>query len=103
MKKKNKVTHFRSFTAAAASFGCKKVTKVTKDAEKLTKQRERFSSNHRCRACGKPMTHISGTNIFACRECDGIEIGIPGSSRKIPSYDLLDERGAEIANNIFGA
>ena len=103
MKKVNGTVHFTSFTDAAAFFGCRKVSMVTKDKEKLIKQRERFSANHKCRACGNPMTLIKGTNIFACRKCDGIKIGPAESPRKIPSYDLLDERGAEIANNIFYA
>lgn len=87
----------------------KPVTKVTKDADKLKSQQEKFVGRHKCKACGEPMTFISSTSVMTCRnpECKGIKFVRKDKDGNdvvsyIPSYDLLDENGAEIANNIFG-
>lgn len=101
--------HYTSFEEAAKDFGCKPVVKKTKDGNKLTSQREKFAKHHKCRACGKPMVLIPGTNVFTCDNphCKGIKVDRKGedgavlATNYITSYDLLDEQSTEIANNIF--
>lgn len=89
------------------AWGMKPVIKKTKDTTKLSKQKESFGNKHKCKACGMPMTYIYG-NIMACTnsECKGIEVKREDKEGNIltsyiTSYDLLDDKGAEIANNIF--
>lgn len=98
---------YSSFEELAASMNIKPVTKVTKDKEKLKSQQDSFLKRHKCRACGQPMSFIGG-NILACRnpECRGIKITREDEegNKKVSyltSYSLLDDVGAEIANNIF--
>lgn len=100
---------FSSFEELAKSMNIKPVSKVTKDENKLKEQQEKFISRHKCKACGQPMTYIGG-NIMTCTtpECKGIKITKENedgtkSISYITSYDLLDEKGGEIAGNIFSA
>lgn len=97
---------YSSFEEIAKDFGCKQVRKKTRNPQKLEAQRERFYKRHLCSACGQPMKWINGTNIMCCANpnCDGIPVEIEGDeSAKIylMSFDMLDDTGAEIANNIL--
>lgn len=102
-------THYGSFAEVAADFKCKPVRRRTNDKKKLEKQQNQFLSHHLCRSCKSPMTLIKDTNIFVCKnpDCQGIDItrkddnGNEISKIVLPSYDLLDEESAMIANNIF--
>lgn len=104
---KGTTEHYTSLEDLRISFGLKPVTKKTRDDEKLKKQQESFVKKHRCKACGMPMTYMNG-NVMTCQnpKCKGIEIkrldkeGNEVTSY-ITSYDILDDKGAEIANNIF--
>ena len=106
----NAVVHYSSFADAAKDFGCKPVSMRTKDKKKLEGQREKFASHHKCKACGKPMSFVDGTNIFSCTNpaCKGIKVekkdvdGSVVSVNYLPSYHVLDDNGAAIAANIFG-
>ena len=98
-----------SFDELSAQFGLKPIRFQTKDKKKLEQQRENFSSRHLCPACGKPLKLILGTNIMTCvnHNCEGIkrerideETGEKIVSYYVPSHQL-DEKGMEIANNIF--
>lgn len=100
---------YSSFEELAKAFGLKPIRKQTKDKEKLNKQREMFCSKHICSNCKQPMTWIGG-NVMSCLNpsCNGIKheqvINSDTGETKIwysPSFDLLDERGASIAENIF--
>ena len=101
--------HYTSLEALRAAWNCKPISKRTSDAEKLNKQRETFCSKHICKACGKPMTFVCGTNIMCCtnEKCNGIKhqtINEETGETKIwytTSFKSLDEKGADIANNIF--
>ena len=105
----NNITeHYSSFEELAAAWGCKPVSKVTKDMKKLKEQQEKFRGKHKCKACGEPMEIINSTSVMACKnpKCKGIEqVRTDKEGNKIvtylPSYDLLDELGMEIGNNIF--
>lgn len=100
--------HYTSFTDMAAAWGCKPVVKKTSDAEKLKGQQEKFVNKHKCKACGQPMTYVSGTSVMSCQNpsCKGIKhVREDKDGNEIvtylPSYDLLDSLGSEIASNIF--
>ena len=96
-----------SLGECAKAWGCKPVTKQTKDKKKLESQREKFCAKHRCKACGQPMTYIGG-NQMACtsEKCKGIKVEREDKEGNkvvsyVTSYELLDSKGAEIAANIF--
>ena len=106
---KDVTEYYTSFEEMAKSWGVKPRRKQTKDKDKLVKQREIFCSKHICSNCKQPMTWIGG-NIMSCLNpsCNGIKheqvINSETGEVKVwysPSYDILDERGASIAENIF--
>lgn len=105
-KDKNCTEHYTSLEELRKGFGLKPVIKRTKDAEKLQSQREKFLGT--CRVCKKTLSIVSGTNILCCQnpECKGLKM--TGKSKDgldkewyIPVTRVLDERGAEIARNLF--
>lgn len=100
---------YKSFDDIRQQFGLKPVRMQTKDKEKLESQRKNFSSKHKCPACGCDLTYIDGTNVMVCKnpECEGIKREKKDSTKEetkvwydIP-YHTLDQKGAEIAHNIF--
>ena len=104
---RNTTEHYSSFEEMAKAWNCKPVIKRTKDEEKLNKQRENFCARHKCKACGEPMTWITGS-VMACanEKCKGVKVEREDADGNkivsyITSYDLLDDTGSEIAYNIF--
>lgn len=105
---KNTKEHYTSIEEMAKAWGCKPITKKTKDEKKLKEQQEKFCARHKCRACGQPMTWVGGSMMTCKNEnCKGIKIeekdaegNIIRTEYLVP-YDLLDEKGTEIAANIF--
>ena len=104
----NTTEHYTSFEDLAAAWGCKPVSKVTKDMKKLKEQQDNFCGKHKCKACGEPMTFVYETSAMVCKnpKCRGVkQIRTDKEGNEIvsylPSYDLLDELGMEIGNNIF--
>ena len=104
---KDTTERYSSLEDLRNAWGMTPVTKKTKDLTKLEKQKEAFVNKHKCKACGQPMTYIHG-NIMACTnsDCKGIEIKREDKEGNIlisyiNSFDLLEDKGAEIANNIF--
>lgn len=104
---KGETEHYTSFEELGKAWGCKIKRKQTKDKNKLQKQREDFCGRHICNACKKPM-EFDGGNLMVCKnpDCNGIknEKILDSGEKKIwytPSYDLLDDRSASIAENIF--
>ena len=104
---KGTTEHYTDLASLRAAWGMNPVTKKTKDEKKLQTQQENFGNKHKCKGCGQPMSYIHG-NVMTCTnpKCKGVEskhIDKEGNeviSYHIP-YDLLDDLGAEIANNIF--
>ena len=101
-------THFTSFEELRAAWGLKPLTKKrTKDTKKLESQREAFCKKHLCKACGRPMTYIGGNQMVCSnQDCMGIRFERKGKDGNTevhysPSYELLDDKGAVIAYNIF--
>lgn len=83
-------------------------TKKPNNAKRLKKVQDDFKAHHKCRACGKPMDLVQGTNIFTCcnPQCKGIKIEKEDSEGNkyveyITSYDILNNHYAEIANTLF--
>lgn len=106
---KNVTGHWTSFTDLAKDFGCKPVTMKSNNKSKLESQQKKFANRHICKACGRPMTYLNGSNIMVCQnpQCLGIKVEKTDSTGNttvtyLTSYDLLDEKGAEIANKIYG-
>ncbi len=104
---KDTTERYTSFEDLRNAWDMTPVIKKTKDLTKLEKQKEAFVNKHKCKACGQPMTYIHG-NIMACTnsDCKGIEIKRKDKEDNIlvsyiNSFDLLEDKGAEIANNIF--
>ena len=108
-KAKNVKEYYTSLEDMRVAWGLKPVSKKTSDEKKLEEQRERFTNSNRCKACGHPMTFISDSNIMCCTNetCKGIKhqtINEKTGETKVwytPSYKVLDEKGAMIANTIL--
>ncbi len=105
---KNTTAHYSSLEELRKAWGKSPIVKRTGDQEKLRQQQERFASKHKCSACGSNMTYVSSSNVMTCtnEKCKGIKLEREDSDGNkivtyLPSYDLLDNLGAEIANNIF--
>ena len=107
-KAKGVKEQYDSLEALRKGWGCKELGKRrTKDENKLQAQREAFCGHHLCKGCQKPMTYIGG-NQMACTDpaCKGIksERTLPDGTKVVNyevAYDLLDEKYAEIAFNLF--
>ena len=64
---------------------------------------EKFLNRHKCKACGEPLSWTGG-NIMCCKnpECKGIKIKKKdGDVFYLPSYELLDSKGTQIAESLF--
>jgi hypothetical protein len=103
---KNDTARYSSFGELREAFGLKAISKHTSDEKKLADQRNKFVKT--CRCCGQPLTYISGTNTLACKntECKGIKKTSknPDGTEKVwyvPVTRTLDEKGFEIALNLF--
>ena len=99
--------HYTSFEEMAKAWHVKPIVKQTKDKAKLEKQRETFSNKHLCSACKSPMTYIGGNQMVCQNEkCSGIKHETKNKEDEVrvwytPSFELLDNRSADIAENIF--
>lgn len=105
-KSKDTTEMYTSFAELAKAFGLEPVKKQTNDKEKLKIQREKFLRD--CPVCKNKLSYIYGTNICACKniECKGIKKTStnPDDTENvwyIPVVRILDEKGMEIAMNLF--
>lgn len=105
---KGTTARYTSFEEVAKAFGRKPVRKQTTDKTKLAKQRKYFLSRHICEACHNPMTYVGGNMmVCTCDECKGIkhekEVKETAEIRTwySTSFELLDDKGAMIASNLF--
>lgn len=107
-KAKNVKEQYNSLEELREAWGCKELGKRrTKDETKLTAQREAFCSHHKCRGCGLPMVYV-GAGAMACKnpDCKGIKVertnkeGLVITTYEV-SYDVLDGKFVEIAENLF--
>lgn len=105
---KDVTARYTSLEELRKAWGKEPVTKRTKDEKKLQGQRDRFYRKHVCKNCGRPLTLIKDTNIMTCTNpsCLGVKVErLDKEGNKVisyyPSFDMLNETGAEIANNIL--
>ena len=104
---RNETAHYSSFEEMRKAYGLPTLNKKTKDENKLEAQQQKFLSKHRCKACNEPMMYIGGNQMVCKNEkCRGIKFVREDKEGNeivtyLPSYDLLNELGSEIANNIF--
>ena len=105
-KQNNKPVRFTSLEALRQAYGLKPVLRRTSDKDKLASQREKFLKT--CKCCKQPLTYLSGTNVLACcnPDCKGIEMKSKNEDGSInvwyiPVTRILDEKGMEIAMNLF--
>lgn len=107
-KAKGVKEQYDSLQALREAWGCKELGKRrTKDEEKLQAQRQAFCERHKCSACGFPMMYV-GAGAMACKNpsCRGVKVERTGKDGTTittyeVSYDLLDDLGREIAENLF--
>ena len=108
-KSKDCTEHYTSLESLRAAWGLKPIQKKRpKTEEALKTAQEKFLGT--CRVCKHPLVLINGCNVLACQnsECKGIKMTSKneedGTEKVwyIPVSRVLDERGAEIAENLFG-
>lgn len=102
---KNDKEHYSSLSEMGAAWGCKEKKKRTNDEGKLTKDRAKFAGT--CRVCNHPLTFVGG-NVMCCQNenCKGFkhtEMNEDGTERVwyTPVFRLLNDKGEEIAANLF--
>lgn len=92
-----------------AAYNLPPLRRQTRDKKKLESQRQFFLSKHKCPACETEMVHVEGTNVMYCpnKNCNGFkkvttdeETEETTVDRSI-AFDILDDTGSKIANNIF--
>ena len=106
-KAKGVTQHYTSLEELRTAFGLKPVLRRTKDADKLKAQQEKFLGT--CKVCKQPMTLISNSNVLACQnpECKGFKMTSKNEEDGtekiwyIPVTRVLDEKGFQIAMNLF--
>jgi len=105
-KGKGVTERYTSLEALRESFGLEPVKTRTDNEEKLKAQREKFLG--KCRACKQTLTWVTGTSICACKNpnCKGVKMtgqNEDGTENVwyVPYTRTLDEKGMEIANNLF--
>lgn len=106
-KAKGVTEHYTSLEELRTAWNCKPIIKQTKDKDKLKKQRENFCGYHKCKACGEPMSYLGGS-VMACtnEKCKGIKNERTDNDGNVivsysVSYEILEDKYAEIATNIF--
>lgn len=86
-----------------------KVSKRTKNENKLNSQIEKFTGRYICKFCGEKMDWVSDTNVMVCKNplCNGHEKTLKnknGDELKLaePSMKILTKRGTAIAETLLG-
>lgn len=105
---KGETEFYTSFEELRKAWGLKKVTKQTKDKNKLDAQRKAFEERNLCPVCKNPMKYIGGNQLVCKNEnCNGYrhesKDEITGETKVYytPVFKLLDEKSADIAQNLF--
>lgn len=105
-KAKGVTAHYTSLEELRKAWHLKPVKKRTNDKEKLKAQQEKLVGT--CRVCKKPLTWIEG-NICACQNPDCRGFKMTGTNEDgtekvyyIPVTRVLNDKAAEIAQNLFG-
>ena len=106
-KSKGVIERYTSLEELRNGYGLPPIKKKTNDEQKLKAQQEKFVGT--CRVCKKPLTWIKGTNVCACQnpDCKGVKMtgeNEDGTEKVwfIPVTRILNEKGMEIAEKLFG-
>ena len=92
-----------------AAYNLPPLRRQTRDKKKLESQRQFFLSKHKCPACETEMVYVEDTNVMYCpnKDCGGFKRVFTDEETeettvdRSMAFDILDEKGAKIANNIF--
>ena len=101
--------HYTSFEEMRKAWGCKPISRKTKNEKTLKDQQEKLCKKYLCKACGQPMSYIPGSSLMTCKNenCEGIKEEIKdkeGNVVKVEylvSYKFLEPRDKSFAENIF--
>ena len=82
--------------------------KRTSNQEKLAERQKKFLTHHICKSCGEPLIWETG-NVMVCKNpaCKGIKIKTAKDETDeektiyVPSFELLEDKYADIAENLF--
>lgn len=99
---KGETAHYTSLEQLREDFHLPKISKKSKNKEKVAKQQEQLLG--KCKVCGNPLSYIYGTNVLACtnEECKGKKITAKsGEEFYVPVVKILDNKGTDIAINLF--
>ncbi len=86
-----------------------KEKKDNRSEEQKEKSREKFAG--KCKVCGGVLSYVKGTNVMVCKNpsCKGIvrerkdDEGKVVSRTVLPVFRSLDDKGVEIAEELFAA
>lgn len=102
-KRSKEFKTFDSLDDLRKAYGLRPINMQTKNKKRLESQREFFESRHLCPLCKQPMKYVEGTNIMVClnEECEGYNRNVGNEVVNYSAFHMLDDKGAEIATNIF--
>ena len=88
-KENNGIRYFGFNEVAKEVYNLKPVENAL--SQNNAEAKDKFQKHHRCKSCKNPLRYVGG-NVMVCDnpECDH------------PAYSLLDEKGKNIAEAIFG-
>lgn len=99
---KDTTAYFSSLSDLAAAYNIKPYKQKEKTDEVLEAQQKNFAKT--CYICKARMNFVKATNSLCCSNplCKGREVtNVLGEKEYIPSCRVLDEKGTEIAENLF--
>ena len=107
MAKRTSSKSYSSFGELRMMFGLAPLSHPDEDIRK--NKQFNFRNRHICKGCNKPMSYLKGISAMTCTNpnCKGVKVRSRsknegnGKFMYLPSYDLLDEIGFDIAQNIF--
>lgn len=107
---KGETAHYTSLEQMRDALDIPKMQKRSKNKDKLEADQSKFLGV--CRSCGKSLHYISGTNILVCNNesCKGRKLQPKSTEansettdeKYVPVMRILNEKGTEIAENLFG-
>lgn len=107
---KGETAHYTSFEQMRVTLKIPKMQKRSKSKDKLESDKSKFLGT--CHACGESLHYILGTNVLVCNNamCKGRKLQSKSSDENsdvvddkyVPVMRILNEKGTEIAENLFG-
>lgn len=107
---KGETAHYTSLEQLCTALNIPKMQRRSRDKSKLESDQSKFLGT--CRTCGQSLHYIAGTNVLVCNnpDCKGRKLPSRTSDenaevvedRYVPVMRILNEKGSEIAENLFG-